>query len=248
MVFLFIVFISVIAFLVCWIFDFNPFTATINAIDKRNHTNVKRIKSRFKKLLKSVSKRNIDDVREDLIETLTDYKRVKTEEFINAKNLLDKSNREINYTIETVLTQKRINEKEISVLRNQYEMDKSEITLQKGILKASVIDKYVKAIESLKESGKIVQEKLDKLNEEIELFTSKYELKRAEINLMLVSNLVDLNFFTTDLNLDDLVIEYQDKQNELKNAHEIKAKINNISKEKECIEDKEKYKEMFLSY
>lgn len=239
---------TMLCFMVCWICDFNLFTETSNIIDRRNHKNINHIKKRFKKLLKSAKNRNIDDVREDLLDTLVDYKQVKTEEFINAKNLLDKSSQEINRTINNITLQKASCDKEISQLRTQYEMDKSEITLQKGILKASAIDKYNKTLESLAESQKMVKEKLEKLNGEIDLFSSKYELKRAEISLMLVSNLVDLNFSTIDLSLDDLVVEYQDRQNELKNAREINAKINNVSEQEETVEDKEKYKEMFLNY
>lgn len=228
--------------------DFNPFTATTNFINNRDHTNIRCIKKKFKKLLKSVGKRNIDDVREDLLSTLIDYKDAKTTEFINAKNLLSKSNREIEHTITNIMAQKEISESEINLLKKHYDVNKSDIILQKGILKASAIDKYNKILLSLNDSQKNILEKLNKLNEEIELFTSKYELKRAEINLMLVGNVVDSNFSTVDLNLDDLIIEYQDKENELKNAREIRTKMNNVPEKEETIEDKEKYKEMFLNY
>lgn len=244
----FFVLVSILGIMIFWILDFNPFTATTNAINKRNHTNVQYIKKKFKKLLKSARKRNIDDVHNDLLDTLADYKYVKTEEFIDAKNLLDKSNKEIKCIITETLLQRKKCEDEIAILKKQYEENKSEIILQKGILKASILDRCNKTLESLNNSQKSLHENLEKLNEEIDLFSSKYELKRAEINLMLVNNVVNLDSSTIDLNLDDLVVEYQDKQNELKNAREIKAKINNISKKEETIEDKEKYKEMFLNY
>ena len=109
-----------------------------------------------------------------------------------------------------------------------------------------ILDKYIKIYESLQKAKCSINDKLDKLDSDINLFSSKYELKKAEINLILTNNLVDVNLSTVDINLDDLIVEYQDKSLEMKNTKEITNKINSIDLKEDVI-DVEKMKERFLN-
>lgn len=241
-----IIFIVAIIFFFCFCFDINPIKFIINRIDNKNKNDINYIKKRFRKLLKLSKNRNIDDVREDIYDTLLYYKQIKTKEYITTKTSLEKSLRDVSSSLDSIYTKKTAQHAHVRKLKDTYLKLKDENLLNQGVNETMILDKYIKIYESLQKAKCSINDKLDKLDSDINLFSSKYELKKAEINLILTNNLVDVNLSTVDINLDDLIVEYQDKSLEMKNTKEITNKINSIDLKEDVI-DVEKMKERFLN-
>lgn len=242
-----VIFICAMIVFACWMLDFNAFSAIHNAIHKNDVTDINRIKRRFKKLLKSTKRRDINTVREDLLQTLDDYKLAKTKEFVSVKVRIEKSLREISASLSDIIAKKYSIEKAITAKRTEYKNTGSESVLSEGALLTRTYEMYNNTETSLRQSQTLIQEKLDKLNQEIDLFSSKYELKKAEIGLMLANSLVDVDCSQINLELDDLVVEYKDKEEEIKITQDVTKRVNNIKTDEESV-DMGVYKEKFLNY
>lgn len=183
------------------------------------------IVKRFNNALKSLKDRNLDAVKEELIECLDQYATVKEHQFAFTLAQIRKSANEIN--------------KQISSMSNN--LNSSRVALEdykqwhRGDQSDSVINQAAKLLYKYKTNtlimDKLTKAKVDLTSREAELnnmlmdFNSNLAVKKAEIAIMVADSTGIFTGSTIDLRLDNLVKEFQDKVIEGKATQDVHDKL-----------------------
>lgn len=183
------------------------------------------IVKRFNNALKSLKERNLDAVKEELIECLDQYATVKEHQFAFTLAQIRKSTNEI--------------DKQISSMKNTLSLSKRALDeykqYHKGDSNEAIINQAAKLLYKYKTNSlimdKLTKAKGDLSNREAELnnmlmdFNSNLAVKKAEIAIMVADSTGIFTGSTIDLRLDNLVKEFQDKVIEGKAAQDVHDKL-----------------------
>ena len=182
--------------------------------------------SKFNKVVKKITNRNLDTVKDELLEILEEYKRVKCADFIESKTLLTKSKTSLTSQILEIGKQKRnLNQ---SILDIKDKIQAGTVTKEEeevGIIYVSDYEALVDIENKLNQSLEIIEEKLRSIETSIKLFNHKYSMKVSEITLMIASAVSIKNVSGIDIKLNDLVTEFKTKVQEKEIEVDVKEKI-----------------------
>lgn len=213
-----------------------------NETDKVSLSESKIIK-KFNRLVRSINERNINTVKDELLDVIEEYKAVKVNQFIDSKNQISSSMRIIDEEIENSKTSRNNVKKQITKLKSESNPDVA--------VGASLVYQYERVgemINRMNEIKKNLDEKEAHLDREIESFNAKYAMKKAEISMMIAEAISIKNVSNIDLRLNDLVTEFKTKAEEQENANYVKSKVYNIENDGSEPIDVDAYKDKFLAF
>ena len=202
-----------------------------------------KIVKKFNRLVRSINERNINTVKDDLLDVIEEYKAVKVNQFIDSKNQISSSLRIISEEIENSQASRSNIKKQISKLKSEETPDVS--------LGASLVYQYEHIgdmISRMSDIKKNLQEKDSQLDREIETFNVKYAMKKAEISMMIAEAISIKNISKIDLRLSDLVTEFKTKVEEQENENYVKSKVYNIENDNTEPIDIDVYKNKFFEF
>ena len=194
-------------------------------------TSVKNLKDsdlvkKFNKTLKKLTERNIDTVKEELLDILNEYRNRKCQSFIESKKLLEDSSCMVRSQIVEIDTQIYNLKRNIKTIKSNIEKGLATEEEQKsGTIYLMEYEKTVKMKESLEKSKSILKEKLSALDYSIETFNHRYSLKKSEITVMIANAAAIKNVSGIDIKLNDLVSEFESKVREEEIKLEVTEKI-----------------------
>lgn len=200
-----------------------------------------KIVEKFNKTLKGLTERNIDQVKEDLINLLKDYSEVKTAQFSFTLGQIRNTISDLDHQLATIISQRRNAENQLSI----YIMDHKNTTDEQEIIRGASLLSTKKSFENLeerlKEAKDILKEKESSLINMIESFKSNLAIKKAEISMMIANNTGAFTGSAIDIKLDNLVQEFQTKaveQQASADVHNIlKGQNENTSDAFSCVEE-----------
>lgn len=208
---------------------------------------------RFNSLVSSITDRNINTVKEELLAILKEYKNRKIEQFVESKQLLKHSENTLSEQIGTIDgNAKSIRAKAIELKAKSKDGELSDADKELGALYMCQLEKTEEAKKKLIDAKKIIADKTEILDRKIENFNVKYELKKTDINVMIATAISIKNTSDIDIKLNDLISEFNEKVSDAEIEHEVKAKINGVENDDESndvdyITKKDEYKEKFLA-
>ena len=180
---------------------------------------------RFNSALKSLKERNLDSVKEELIECLDQYATVKEHQFAFTLAQIRKSATEID---------KQISNMHSNLHKSQCTLNEYQ-RLHKGETSESAVNGAAKLLYKHK-TNEVIMDKLTKakndltgresdLNNMLMDFNSNLAVKKAEIAIMVADSTGIFTGSTIDLRLDNLVKEFQDKVIEGKASQDVHDKL-----------------------
>jgi hypothetical protein len=202
-----------------------------------------KIVKKFNRLVRSINERNINTVKDELLEVIEEYKAVKVNQFIDSKNQISSSKRIINEEIANSELSRANVKKQIVKLKNTTNPD-----VANG---ASLVYQYERIsdmINRMEEIKNSLEEKDAHLEREIETFNAKYAMKKAEVSMMIAQAISIKNVSNIDLRLNDLVTEFKTKAEEQENANYVKNKVYHLEKDSDEPVDIDAYKQKFLDF
>jgi len=188
----------------------------------------KKIVDKFNKLIRSLSPRNIETVKKDLLECLEQYKVVKRQQFIEARSLITESISNIKTEIESI--SRTIGEKNLALKSNKANI--SEYDGAKGLYE---IDLYNQMKDKLSTSIDTLDKKLSELDQKIVSFDTQLQLKRTQIITMISSSLAVDNCSSIDLKLDSLETEFKSEVNKIEQTRIVDEKMGNVKKDSDIL-------------
>ena len=202
-------------------------------------TSIKKLKEsdlvkKFNKTLKKMTERNIDTIKEELLDILEEYRNRKCDSFIESKKLLNDS-------FSMVRSQMLEIDIQISNLKRKIETIKdninkglaSEEEQKSGTIYLMEYEKLKRLRDSLVKSESILKDKLNTINHNIDTFNHKYSIKKSEIIVMIANAAAVRNVSGVDIKLNDLVSEFESKVKEEEIKLEVREKIFGSNTEKE---------------
>ena len=127
-----------------------------------------KIIKKFNRLVRSINERNINTVKDELLDVIDEYKAVKVNQFIDSKNQISSSMRIINEEIENSKVSRNNVKKQITKLKSESNPDVA--------VGASLVYQYERVgemINRMNEIKKNLDEKEAHLDREIESFNAK---------------------------------------------------------------------------
>lgn len=199
----------------------------------------KKIVDKFNKLIRSLTPRNIETVKKDLLDCLQQYKIVKRQQFIDARSLITDSISNIKAEIESI--SRTIGEKSLALKNNKANM--SEYEGARGLYE---IDLYKQMKNKLSASIDILDKKLSELDQKIIAFDTQLQLKRTKIITMISSSLAIDDCSSIDLKLDSLEMEFKSEVNKIEQTRIVDEKMGNVKKDSDTLTfDVEHYIKVF---
>lgn len=208
-------------------------------ISSSKTTSIKKLKEndlvkKFNKTLKKLTERNIDTVKEELLDILNEYRNRKCDSFIESKKLLNDSLSMVRSQILEIDIQISNLKRKIKTIKDN--IDKglaSEEEQKSGTLYLMEYEKLKHLRDSLVKSESILEDKLNTLDHNIDTFNHRYSIKKSEITVMIANAAAVRSVSGVDIKLNDLVSEFESKVREEEIKQEVKEKIfgSNIEKE-----------------
>ena len=229
--FLSLIIFAIVAF-VAWYFiaKYRTENGTINV-------NENELVKKFNKTVKRLTERNIEDVKADLYKILDKYKFVKCEQFIENRTQIQSARKQVEEQMwET--TNSRSN------VKNQIHKLKSETNKDNTNLGAQLVYQYDK----LKSTKDALERKECEFDRELDLFNSKFALKKAEVSMMIANAVTLKNISSIDIRLEDLVSEFKQKVDEQENADYVRGKLYGTTETTQSEFDIEAYKQKFADF
>lgn len=198
----------------------------------------KKIIDKFNKLVRSIGPRNMDVIKNELLDCLDEYRALKRQQFIDARTLLTASmeaiDREI-FKVKEVLTKKE----------GYIRLHKKELSDYEGAKLCYEKDLYSQMVNKLTDSKNKIQTQLAELDKRIISFDTQLQLKRTQVVTMINESFVIDNYSSIDLKLDNLEKEFKGEVNKLKQTQVVDEKMGNVKKEEELAFDVDHYTQIF---
>ena len=210
----------------------NPEVEKIKIFDE------KKIIDKFNKLVRSISPRNIDIIKKDLLDCLDEYRALKRQQFIDARTLLTASMEAIDNEISKV-------KEALSKKEGYIHFHKKELSDYEGAKLCYEKDLYSQMVKKLSDSKNKVQDQLANLDKRIVSFDTQLQLKRTQVVTMINESFVLDNCSSIDLKLDSLEKEFKGEVNKLKQTQVVDEKMGNVKKEEELAFDVDHYTQIF---
>lgn len=198
----------------------------------------KKIIDKFNKLVQSIGPRNMDIIKNELLNCLDEYRALKRQQFIDARTLLTASMDAIDNEIFKV---KEALSKKEGYLRNH----KEELSDYDGAKLCYERDLYSQMVKKLFDSKDKIVAQLAELDKRIISFDTQLQLKRTQVVTMINESFVIDNCSAIDLKLDSLEKEFKGEVNKLKQTQVVDEKMGNIKKEEELAFDVDHYTQIF---
>ncbi len=202
-------------------------------------TSIKKLKEndlvkKFNKTLKKLTERNIDTVKEELLDILDEYRNRKCDSFIESKKILNDSFSMVRSQILEIDIQISNLKRKIKTIKdNINEGLASEEEQKSGAIYFMEYEKLKQLRDSLVNSESILKNKLNTLDHNIDTFNHRYSIKKSEITVMIANAAAVRNVSGVDIKLNDLVSEFESKVREEEIKQEVKEKIFGSNTEKE---------------
>lgn len=206
---------------------------------------------KFNSLVKTLTERNLEDVKSELLDILDKYREVKCNSFIESKTILVNSKESILQQVEI------LSQEESNLLSSIYTIKEcmqngqsTESDINAGARFLYEVEKLREAKNSLKKAVEDLNEKINSIDNNINLFNHRYLLKKSEITLMIANAISVQNVSGIDLKLNDLVTEFKTKVRENEIKKEVTGKIYNVSTSQTTEKDfnKDEYIEKLKSF
>ena len=220
--------------------------AAIVVYNRCNNKNVKKVKifdekkiiDKFNKLVRSIGPRNMDVIKNELLDCLDEYRALKRQQFIDARTLLTASMEAIDNEISKV--------KEVLTKKEGYiRLHKKELSDYEGAKLCYEKDLYSQMVNKLTDSKNKIQTQLAELDKRIISFDTQLQLKRTQVVTMINESFVIDNYSSIDLKLDNLEKEFKGEVNKLKQTQVVDEKMGNVKKEEELAFDVDHYTKIF---
>lgn len=236
--FLSLIVFAIVAF-VAWYFiaKYRTENGTINV-------NENELVKKFNKTVKRLTERNIEDVKADLYKILDKYKFVKCEQFIENRTQIQSARKQVEEQMRET-TNSRAN------VKNQIHKLKSETNKDNTNLGAQLVYQYDMLgdiYNKLKSTKDALERKECEFDRELDLFNSKFALKKAEVSMMIANAVTLKNISTIDIRLEDLVSEFKQKVDEQENADYVRGKLYGAAEATQSEFDIEAYKQKFADF
>ena len=199
---------------------------------------------KFNKTVRKLTERNIEDVKSDLYKILDKYKFVKCEQFIENRTQIQSARKQ-------VMEQMRETSNSRTNVKNQIVKLKSETNKDNSNLGAQLVYQYDmlgEIYEKLKVTSEALERKECEFDRELDLFNSKFALKKAEVSMMIANAVTLKNISTIDIRLEDLVSEFQQKVEEQENTDYVRGKLYGTAETTHSEFDIEAYKQKFETF
>jgi len=228
--------ILIVAIIIASVFLFNYFSKS--EVEKVKVFDEKKIVEKFNKLIRSISPRNIETVKKDLLDCLEQYRAVKRQQFIEARTLLTNS-------IDTIRIEIQKVGNTYSEKSNYIVIHKRELSDYEGAKLCYEKDLYKQMENKLIDSRNKLTSQLAELDKRIMSFDTQLQLKRTQIITMINESLVFDNYSAIDLKLDNLEKEFRGEVNKLEQTKIVDEKMGNVKKEEELAFDVDHYTKVF---
>lgn len=202
-------------------------------------TSIKKLKEndlvkKFNKTLKKMTERNIDTIKEELLDILEEYRNRKCDSFIESKKLLNDSFSMIRSQMLEIDIQISNLKRKIKTIKDNINKGlASEEEQKSGTIYFMEYEKLKHLRDSLVKSESILEDKLNTINHNIDTFNHKYSIKKSEIIVMIANATAVRNVSGVDIKLNDLVSEFESKVKEEEIKLEVREKIFGSNTEKE---------------
>lgn len=204
---------------------------------------------RFNKTLKKLTERNLDQVKEELLEILREYREIKCEEFTDSVILLKNSIKSINSQIDVVLAQESNIIKNIKKLKQSPSDTGSE---KIGAMYVYELEKLGNVKTKLNACLSSLETKLESIEQNIALFEHRYSMKQSEIAIMIAEAIAIKDISMVDLKINDLITEFKTKAEENEIAIDVRKKVYKtdsfVSTDDENNYNTEEYLEKFKNF
>jgi hypothetical protein len=206
---------------------------------------------KFNSLVKNLTERNLENVKFELLDVLDKYREVKCNGFIESKTILVNSKESILQQVEI------LSQEESNLLSNIYTIKEcmqngqfTESDVDAGARFLYEVEKLRDVRDSLKKAVEDLNEKINSIDNNINLFNHRYLLKKSEITLMIANAISVQNVSGIDLKLNDLVTEFKTKVRENEIKKEVTGKIYNVPTSQTTEKDfnKDEYIEKLKSF
>lgn len=177
--------------------------------------------TKFNRLVSKINKKNIDDIKFDLINLLDQYREIKVMEFSEAKHTLVKNLKNLEkQQVDLAALKSDVRNK----LDNMIKTKSSDSEIGAELLYN--IDKIDIMMASAKDSYENCKKNLMKLDNQVDMFKVNYEIKKAEVNNLLTKQIMNsCSDYKIDLTIDNLKTEFEDMINEQEINSDITSKI-----------------------
>ena len=186
---------------------------------------------KFNRAVKKLTSRNLDTVKEELLEILEEYRQVKCESFIESKTLLNNSLDSLNVQMSRIKEQDSIFVSKIKEIKSKKNLTPEDEKI--GAMYVSELEKLRAVYSNIEKSKAKVEDNIRIVNSSINMFNHKYELKKSEIIVMIANATTVKNVTSIDIKLSDLVTEFNTKVRESEIRTEVTDKIYNVGTDKE---------------
>lgn len=188
---------------------------------------------KFNRVAKKITKRNLDIVRDELLEILEEYKFVKSESFIESKTLLERCKDTISLQIASVGEQEKELISKIRSLKSKKSLGNNSEDEKTGALYVAELEKLSLVKQQLSDSLNSVLNKILQLDSNINSFHYKFALKKSEIVIMIANAFTINNVSSIDIEINDLVTEFNTKAKESEIRQEVTGKIYGVKDQNE---------------
>lgn len=186
---------------------------------------------KFNRAVKKLTSRNLDSVKEELLEILEEYRHVKCESFIESKTLLNNSLDSLKVQMSRIKDQDSIFVSKIKEIKSKKNLTSEDEKI--GAMYVSELEKLRAVYSNIEKSKAKVEDNIRIVNSSINMFNHKYELKKSEIVVMIANAATVKNVTSIDIKLSDLVTEFNTKVRESEIRTEVTDKIYNVNADKE---------------
>lgn len=181
---------------------------------------------KFNQAVKKITDRNLEIIKEELLNILEEYRSIKCENFIETKNLLEKCKDSVKSQVILLLKQESELYDKVKSISVEAKAGKLSPEDEKyGALQLAELEKLREVKQRLLNSANSISDKISQVDSTINLFNYKYELKKSEIIIMIANAATIKNNISIDLKLNDLVTEFRTKARENEIRTEVTEKI-----------------------
>lgn len=186
---------------------------------------------KFNRAVKKLTYRNLETVKEELLDILEEYRYVKCESFIESKTLLNNSLDSLTVQMMKIKEQDSIFVNKIKEIKSKKSLTSEDEKI--GAMYVSELEKLRAVYSNIGKSKSKVEDNIRIIDSSINMFNHKYELKKSEIIVMIANATTVKNVTSIDIKLSDLVTEFNTKVRESEIRTEVTDKIYNVDTDKE---------------
>lgn len=219
--------VNILVFLLCFYIG-RQFYVRINRKKVSQKFTEHELVKKFNRVVKRITERNLDTIKEELLDILDEYKFVKGESFIESKTLLEKCKDTIDLQIASVCKQEN---ELVSKIRSLKEAGDGLEDERTGALYVAELEKLNSVKQKLSESLNSITDKIRQLDSNINSFNHRFAIKKSEIIIMIANAATVNNVSSIDIQLNDLVTEFNTKAKESEIRQDVTEKIYGVKNE-----------------